>query len=89
MPVNGNPDPASRIPQRGMRVLSASGHALGQVAHTPTDTAFCVATEAGELWLMLDCIFTLEPNHITLICEREGMKRYAMPAPPDSATQAS
>lgn len=62
----------------GQPVSSLSGEYLGSVSEV-ADGYFLVHGGAGDLWLAADSVFTSDSSGITLICQCDGMSRYASP----------
>lgn len=38
--------------------------------------SFHAALPAGPKWLMNECIYTVEPSWVTLVCSEPGLTRY-------------
>jgi hypothetical protein len=60
----------------GLPVAALSGRTLGTIAEL-SGTGFRVAGD-NDVWLPLDVVFTVDRGRVTLICEREGLHRYAL-----------
>lgn len=64
----------------GTRVIGASYRSIGEVLDVASDRFLLRHHEAGnELWLPHDIVFTANGGVAQLICDPEGVWRYAIP----------
>jgi hypothetical protein len=63
--------------QRGLYVLSLSGHRLGEVVEVRESGEFLLVVEQDRSarWLRPDAVFTVD-QHVTLMVEWDGIERY-------------
>lgn len=40
------------------------------------DRTFHASLNGGPRWLLNECIYTVEPKQVTLICSEQGLARY-------------
>lgn len=66
-------------PTVGDLVESILGESLGRVSQVSLPV-FEVSTPSGAVRLTVDTVFTRTHHLVTLICDRDGLARYALPA---------
>ncbi|MGE5595865.1 MAG: hypothetical protein ACM3S1_07505 [Hyphomicrobiales bacterium] len=67
---------SSAVPQLHDEVCFLSGKRLGAVVVTG-GRAFKVRVGEVEVWLNSDAVFTREGGRVTLVCDADGLHRYA------------
>ncbi len=75
MPTENESQAERLVP--GQTVRSISGRTLGVVGDV-AQASFRLDTPLAALWLRGDAIFTIEGSLVSLICEEQGLPRFAV-----------
>jgi len=62
----------------GMCVMTTRGQRIGVLADAREDAVLLKLVRGTDLWIERAAIFTIDDGKVTLICEEDGLHRYAV-----------
>ena len=70
--------------ERGKRVAGLSDQNFGHVAEVAHGKFLLRTDDGNDYWLSQECVYLVDDNRVTLICERHSVERYAAEPPAET-----